>query len=572
MRSTDFCIRLCLMGGLLVGILMGCDAECDGSNPLCRKVARVELSCSPTSVDPGEMVVCRARNATYDTLRWSVSPGTTLGDCKNDTSCGITMFTPATYKVTARAKVNSASLGTQRETKRSDSANFTVVDPASSSTVAPPPPPAPTLPPPPPTPFVAEGALDTSFASNGFLVQHNTAGGNGGDAAADVKIDTSGTIWASGLSTGGTATDDYALWKVSSDGDTVTPFTHHSAAPGAGNDLSNSVFIDSSGRAISGGSSENTGPNDDVAFWYHNSDISLYTSFNISGILTSNALNGGTNEFINDVMVDDQGRVIAVGSADNGGNFDLLVLRLNPDGTADSTWDSDGVVIHDNAAGGSGDDEGKAVIIDNSNRIVVVGNSFGSGTLEDLAIWRFNTDGSLDTSFNSTGFVTHNGAAGGSGDDDGRDIVLDSNDRLVVVGRSFGSMNEDLAIWRYNATGTLDTSFNDKGFVTHNGAAGGNGRDVGEAVVFDALQNIVVAGYSFKGTNDDMVVWRFTRNGDLDTSFAGGIGFFVHSNAAGGNGDDQALGLALDSSGRLVVAGKSIRVGPNDDMVIWRLQ
>jgi hypothetical protein len=67
-----------------------------------------------------------------------------------------------------------------------------------------------------------------------------------------------------------------------------------------------------------------------------------------------------------------------------------------------------------------------------------------------MAIWRFNPDGNLDTSFDDdNGYVIHHGAAGGNGEDVGFDTVLDGAGRILVGGRSFDGVNFDMTIWRY---------------------------------------------------------------------------------------------------------------------------
>jgi uncharacterized delta-60 repeat protein len=118
--------------------------------------------------------------------------------------------------------------------------------------------------------------------------------------------------------------------------------------------------------------------------------------------------------------------------------------------------------------------------------------------------------GVLDTTFDSDGIVVHNNAAGGDGWDEGNSIYVDSNGKIYVTGYSRNrSGNADMVIWKYKNDGTLDNSFGNNGIVVHDNAAGGNGRDEGNSIYVDNTGKIYVTGYSWSGTSYDMVIWKY---------------------------------------------------------------
>jgi len=213
-----------------------------------------------------------------------------------------------------------------------------------------------------------------------------------------------------------------------------------------------------------------------------------------------------------------------------GGTNPSATVSVNPGalGILDTSFNNVGFVSHDSAAGGTGVDVAESVVIDANGKIVVAGYS-SNGLNYDMTLWRYNSDGSLDTGFNGVGYVTHDGAAGGSGADAGVSVTIDANAKIVVAGYSFNGTDSDMTLWRYNSNGTLDTSFNTTGYVSHDNAAGGAGNDRGNALVIDTDGKIVVAGYSSNGADFDMALWRYNSNGTLDPSI-------VHHNAAGGTG------------------------------------
>ena len=160
----------------------------------------------------------------------------------------------------------------------------------------------------------------------------------------------------------------------------------------------------------------------------------------------------------------------------------------------------------------------------------------------------FGAPGGLDVSFGNGGKVT---TAIGSGDDQAYSVALQSDGKIVVAGYSAG----DFALVRYTASGALDTSFGNGGKVI---TPIGGGTDSGQSVAVQSDGKIVVAGYTYIGdaTNYDFALTRYTVAGTLDASF--GSGGIVSTSI--GSGDDRGYSLALQSDGKIVVAGSSALV------------
>jgi uncharacterized delta-60 repeat protein len=121
-------------------------------------------------------------------------------------------------------------------------------------------------------------------------------------------------------------------------------------------------------------------------------------------------------------------------------------------GVLDTTFDGDGIVVHNNAAGGNSYDGGDSIYVDSNGKIYVTGysiNSSGNQDNEDMVIWRYNSDGSLDKTFGNGGIVVHNNAAGGNDYDYGYSIYVDGNGKIYVTGSSYNGKNADMVIWKY---------------------------------------------------------------------------------------------------------------------------
>ncbi|MCI0529632.1 MAG: hypothetical protein L0Y56_19490, partial [Nitrospira sp.] len=183
-------------------------------------------------------------------------------------------------------------------------------------------------------------------------------------------------------------------------------------------------------------------------------------------------------------------------------------------GDLDPTFGTGGKAITD--FGGS--DQASAIALQANGKIVVAGSSEIDGFL-DFALARYNTDGSLDTSFGTAGKVTTDfgGSNGGA-----FAVALQQDGRIVAAGRTFifFGLTSDFALARYNTDGSLDTSFGTAGKVTTD--FGGNNDGV-FAVALQADGKIVAVGSSQIGImNSDFALARYNPDGSLDSSFGSG--------------------------------------------------
>ncbi|KJU87622.1 hypothetical protein MBAV_000186 [Candidatus Magnetobacterium bavaricum] len=251
-------------------------------------------------------------------------------------------------------------------------------------------------------------------------------------------------------------------------------------------------------------------------------------------------------------------------SVNSSGTMNMVIWRYNSDGTLDTTFGNNGSVISNGLA-----DFGFSMTIDSNQKILVTGLGFYSSDAISMVIWRYNSNGTLDTTFGNNGKVVSNVADGGSATggsvDMGASMAIDSNQKILVTGLSADSSdNYGMVIWRYNSNGTLDTTFGTNGIVV----ADGGSVDIGHSITIDSNQKILVTGIGLNSTSyKDMVIWRYNNNGTLDTTF-GTNGIVVNSNAAGG--DSTGGSITTDSSGRILVTGHGKNFAGGRDTLVWR--
>ncbi|MEJ5362064.1 MAG: delta-60 repeat domain-containing protein [Spirochaetota bacterium] len=236
--------------------------------------------------------------------------------------------------------------------------------------------------------------------------------------------------------------------------------------------------------------------------------------------------------------------------SDDGSDSDTQM----PPGSLDTSFGNGGIVT---TPIGTGDDSTYAIAIQSDGKIVVAGFANLSSN-NDFALARYNYDGSLDTNFGTGGKVTTNFS---SNADFGQAIAIDTYGRIVVAGYC-NSSDLDFALARYYSNGSLDSSFGTNGIVKTNFGSGG---DTARAVVIDAYGRIVAAGDAFMGSNNDFAFARYYSNGSLDIGF-GNNGKLTTTI---GSGHDSARAIAIDSNGRIVVAGYANN-GTNYDFALAR--
>jgi uncharacterized delta-60 repeat protein len=215
-------------------------------------------------------------------------------------------------------------------------------------------------------------------------------------------------------------------------------------------------------------------------------------------------------------------------------------------GDLDSTFGASsalpGTVLTDVAS--SSNDIAAKVLAQPDQKVVVIGQCSQPGSSRDFCVARYNADGTPDTSFGVAGKRIY---AVTTDQDLAYGAALQQDGKLVVV----GSCNGDFCALRVTATGVLDSSFG----TASNGITllpFGSGNSSARDVAIQPDGKIVLVGECLNGASTEFCVARLTTVGALDTTF--GVNGKVNY-PAGNNGYDLPNALAIESGGRIVVAG-----------------
>lgn len=379
------------------------------------------------------------------------------------------------------------------------------------------------------------------------------------DTAAAVASFGSSYYVAGTTSTNG---NDFAVWKVGSTGKSDTTFDTDGKLEidfaASSDDQAKAIVVDSTGKIIVAGISNNN-----FALIRLNTNGTLDTTFDTDGKVTTDV---GGNDIANGVTIDSGGRIVAAGSAFVGGSANFAVARYNTNGSLDTGFSGDGKI---DVTFGS-EDLGTSVAIDGNGRIVVGGytniNNATTGP-NDMAVARFTAAGVLDTTFSGDGLQTVDFA----NDDRAWAVAVYpntdvSNGGKVVLAGQWDGGASDFAVARLDSSGNLDATFSGDGkFNATFGAGTFGGAEFARAAVIDGSGRLYIGGYTDAGANpDNFGLLRLTATGTLDTTFDGDGKAIYDMNAT----DDEAYGMAINSNADLGIAGTAVSGSSDFQMIV----
>lgn len=264
--------------------------------------------------------------------------------------------------------------------------------------------------------------------------------------------------------------------------------------------------------------------------------------------------------------VDPDGGLVMAGSGKSGA-YGALARRTSA-GAADTLFGPDGYVVHD--LNTNQVDFERALVRMSDGRYVACGIIFGAGTATDFLTARFNADGSLDTSFNSVGYAATPFLTSGSGAalyDQCNAVGLQSDGKIISAGYTDAAGPARVAVTRHTTSGALDTTFGDHGKVMIDASLGPAAESSVQALVVLPDDKLLLAGNA-GGTfnNIDFLLMRLNADGSPDTQF--GTNGIVRTPI--GAGADIANAMVVQPDGRIVLAGSSAAADTRADFALAR--
>jgi uncharacterized delta-60 repeat protein len=320
---------------------------------------------------------------------------------------------------------------------------------------------------------------------------------------------------------------------------------------GATSNLAHGVALQPDGKALLAGTCGNGITTFAFCAVRYNADGSLDNTWNGTGkVITPVGIANGGSAYA--LALQPDGKVLLAGSCINtvGPSLEFCVIRYNADGSLDTDWNGTGTVITPMS---DGNDVAYAIKLQPDGKVLLAGYCRGDDFSDDFCAARYNSNGTLDASWSSDGKVV---TAVGTSTDRAYAVALQPDGKVLLAGACVNTFDDFCSV-RYNADGSLDTDWNGAGkAITSTGITAAADTAYGLALQPDG--KVLLAGVCYNGTNgQDFCTMRYNANGTLDTSWnATGIAITPVDTT-----NNVAKAIALYSNGAILVAGSCFTGG-----------
>ncbi len=385
--------------------------------------------------------------------------------------------------------------------------------------------------------FNIDGSFDNSFGTNGKTTWFSDVSfGSGLAIQSDGKIVVGGGFANSSYW-------DFGLFRFNQNGSIDRKFGINGKASfslSSRHDSVTSVAIQPDGKIVVVGSAQNASTPSYAQFaiarFYGNGRID--STFGSGGGTVTSL---GNNENIaTSLALQSDGKILVTGTSYDGDRERIAIVRYKTDGTLDNLFGNNGIVLtyfQDSTISYS-------VTLQTDGKIIICGLT-SNYSQTDFAVFRYNWDGSLDTTFGINGSAINDI---GNSSDGWKSAIVQNDSKIVLVGDAWIKNNRTLVLTRLNIDGTKDNTFGENGKVTI--TINNNFFDVSKAIL-QSDGKILVCGTGQGG----YTIFRFNSNGSLDETF----GINGIKSISVGHTKGRANSLAIQGNGKILITGEAKR-------------
>ena len=252
-------------------------------------------------------------------------------------------------------------------------------------------------------------------------------------------------------------------------------------------------------------------------------------------------------------------KMVVAGSVQEGNVYKICLVRYKQNGDVDSSFGKQGIdtfratkILPAPYQGASL----RSIAVQSDGKIIVAGTAWyvsGVNYLSNVLLIRFTQSGTIDSSFGENGTVRTNiNSSTGLSVDEANAVKIQTDGKIIIAGQSYDYIQHKFLIIRYNIDGSLDNSFGNTGIVLQ---AIDTRDDEAFALAIQNTGKIIVAGEAYYvNTNYSIALVRYNVNGTIDKSF--GKSGIVTTNLSAG--DDIAKAIAIQDSSKIIITGSTL--------------
>jgi len=416
------------------------------------------------------------------------------------------------------------------------------------------------------------------------LVYSTYLGGSSDDAGAGIDVDTSGNIYIIGI----TLSDDFPtanpfqgtyagnqdafVAKISQSGDILIYCTF---IGGSGEDIGSGIDIDGSGNVYITGKTVSTDfplQNPYQGSYGGSNYDAFVTKISSSGstLMYSTYLGGNSLDSGCGIAVDSSGNAYVSGVTGSGnfhiqnpfqatcaGAQDVFITKISPSGNA---------LVYSSYLGGSSGDFGSGTTVDTSGNAYVTGETFSTDFPMQNPFQGTFGGGTADafiTKISSSGSLIYSTYLGGSNIDAGTAVAVDGSGNAYVTGITWSSDFPLQNPCQGTFGGGITDAFITKVFLSGNAILystflGGNDNDSANGIAVDSLGDVYITGYTSSSDFPVINPYQLTLAGEPDAilaKFDSSGNSIIYSTYLGGEGYDSGREIAIDGSGNAYITG-----------------
>jgi uncharacterized delta-60 repeat protein len=281
----------------------------------------------------------------------------------------------------------------------------------------------------------------------------------------------------------------------------------------------------------------------------YKADGSLDTSFNSPFGYTIYDLPTSPADYARALAIQTNGYILQGGYCTNGGTF-FCLTRYQTDGSTDFSFNSPNGYQIPNIIP-TNHNYANTLVLQSDGKILQGGycNNTGAAEPRRFCVMRYDSDGAIDSGFGSGGYVLYDIPV--SNYDFANSLILQSDGKIIQGGTCYNSGTDQFCIVRYNADGSIDSTFGTSGYVIFD--LPDSSYDQASAIALQTNGKIIQAGTCTISGTEQFCIVRYNVDGSIDSTF-GTNGYFIYQ-VPGTTWNTLGRSIVIQSDGKILLGG-----------------